>query len=150
MPFSCERRPTYASRSPPFVAVSWTFADTAIGAALNENDREKNMAANPELESLGLGELEALAKEIEKAIKRRQAENLVKAREAAEAAARQHGFSLEEVVGSRSSLRSAPSSAARFRNPDNVAQTWTGRGRQPQWFKNALMSGRTPDELAAT
>jgi DNA-binding protein H-NS len=108
------------------------------------------MAANSELEVLGLEELEALAKEIEKAIKRREAENLVKAREAAEAAARQHGFSLGELVGSRSSRRSTPSSVARFRNPDNAAQTWSGRGRQPQWFKNALSSGRSLEDLAVT
>jgi DNA-binding protein H-NS len=107
------------------------------------------MAAKLDVEKMSLEDLRALAKEIEKAIKKSEGNNLKKARGAAEAAARQYGFSLLEIVGSRAlNLKSEPSDA-KYRNPDDPQQTWSGRGRQPQWFKEAIASGRAPSEMAA-
>jgi DNA-binding protein H-NS len=46
----------------------------------------------------------------------------------------------------------APSSrgkvAPKYRNPNNPAETWTGRGRQPRWVQAALAEGRTLSDLA--
>lgn len=50
------------------------------------------MAMNPNLDEMNLEELKALSREIEKAIRKTATENLKKARDAAEAAARQFGF----------------------------------------------------------
>ncbi len=36
---------------------------------------------------------------------------------------------------------------ARYRNPANPSETWSGRGEQPGWFKQALASGRRPENL---
>lgn len=44
----------------------------------------------------------------------------------------------------RGSTSSAP---VRYRNPDDRSQTWTGIGRRPKWFIEALASGRTEEEL---
>lgn len=35
----------------------------------------------------------------------------------------------------------------KYRNPDNPAQTWTGRGKQPLWFAAALNAGKTREDL---
>ncbi len=35
----------------------------------------------------------------------------------------------------------------RYRNPANPSETWSGRGEQPGWFKQALASGRRPENL---
>jgi DNA-binding protein H-NS len=32
---------------------------------------------------------------------------------------------------------------------DEEGHTWTGRGKRPNWFKAALESGKTPEDLAA-
>lgn len=106
------------------------------------------MAEEIDLEKLDLGELKTLAKDIEKAVKKREADNVKKAREAAETAAREYGYSLEEIMGTRSSSRAASSSEAKFRHPENPALTWSGRGRQPQWFKDAIASGKDPEDLS--
>jgi DNA-binding protein H-NS len=37
----------------------------------------------------------------------------------------------------------------RYRNPDNAGQTWTGTGRKPAWFVEALSSGKTLEDLTA-
>jgi DNA-binding protein H-NS len=107
------------------------------------------MAAKIDLEKLDLDELKMLAKDIEKAMKKREADNLKKAREAAEAAAREYGFSLDEVTGLKAPRQGAKSSEPKYRNPDDPTQTWSGRGRQPQWYKDAMAEGRAPEDLAA-
>ncbi|RME59368.1 H-NS histone family protein [Candidatus Parcubacteria bacterium] len=35
----------------------------------------------------------------------------------------------------------------KYRNPDNPAETWTGRGRKPKWVEEALNQGKTLDDL---
>jgi DNA-binding protein H-NS len=107
------------------------------------------MVAKLNVEKMSLEDLRALAKDIEKAIKKSEIINLKKARDAAEAAARQYGFSLLEIAGSRASNPKGEQVDAKYRNPDDPQQTWSGRGRQPQWFKKAIASGRAPSEMAA-
>jgi len=41
-----------------------------------------------------------------------------------------------------------PKNPPRFRNPANPSQTWSGRGRRPQWIKDAEANG-TPLEAMA-
>jgi DNA-binding protein H-NS len=101
------------------------------------------------LESLTLGELKALAREIESAIRKCQSDNLRKAREAAEAAARAHGYSLDEIMGLKAFRKAAGAPGAKYRNPANAGQGWSGRGRQPQWFKDAIASGKDIEDLRA-
>ncbi len=37
--------------------------------------------------------------------------------------------------------------APRYRNPANSAETWSGRGPEPEWVKEARRSGRSLDSL---
>ena len=36
---------------------------------------------------------------------------------------------------------------AKFRNPDNHSQTWTGRGLAPKWLKTLIAAGRDKNEF---
>jgi DNA-binding protein H-NS len=36
---------------------------------------------------------------------------------------------------------------AKYRNPDNPADIWAGRGRQPKWVEEKLKQGQTLDDL---
>lgn len=96
------------------------------------------------LEKLSLEELKDLRKQVEAAIKdfekRRKREALV----AAQKAAQDHGFSLEDILSEKSGSKGLP----KYANPANPAQTWTGRGRQPNWVKEALAKGKSLDDLA--
>lgn len=50
--------------------------------------------------------------------------------------AKAHGLSLRDFERPRRTSAPRKTGApARFRNPDNPAQTWSGRGRPPKWFK---------------
>ena len=50
--------------------------------------------------------------------------------------------------GRKASTRKArPPSPVKYR--DEAGNTWSGRGKRPQWFKSALESGKTLEDLAA-
>ena len=99
------------------------------------------------LDKLSLDELEKLQKDVQAAIlqfeKRRKAE----AKKALEAVAKEHGMTLSEILGGQTKNNRA-SAPPKFKNPADASQTWSGRGRQPAWFKEAIASGESPESLA--
>ncbi|WP_341367001.1 H-NS histone family protein [Yoonia sp. BS5-3] len=108
----------------------------------------------PDLKSMTRKELEKLKGQIDKALDKLAAKDKKNALAAAEKAAAAHGFSLAEITGSvaeKKTRKGKPgpktASAPKYRNPDNPDQTWTGKGRQPEWFKAAIASGATPDAM---
>lgn len=103
------------------------------------------MAHGIDLESFSRKELEKLRADIDKTLVRLDSRRRDEARRAAEEAVRQYGFSLSEITGDKRRAAS-PVSAPKYRNPADPAQTWTGRGRQPGWIKQALAAG---DDLSA-
>ncbi|MHC1480184.1 H-NS histone family protein [Frateuria aurantia] len=60
------------------------------------------------------------------------------------------GYSFDEVFGAArsKSSRGTGSVPPKFRNPANPEQTWTGRGKRPHWFSDALKAGKQPQDLA--
>ena len=106
------------------------------------------MANIPHLEKLDLAQLKALAKDVKNAIATAEREQLKKARAAAEEAVKKFGLSLTHVVGgSGKTQRNGASSRPKYMNPDDPEQTWSGRGRQPAWYKSALEKGVKPDDM---
>ena len=106
------------------------------------------------LDDMSLKQLEKLQADVAKAIYAAKDRDLKAARLAAEEAAAQFGFSLSEITGSGDGRRkytrrteAAPAGAAKYRNPEDAAQTWTGKGRQPAWFKAALEKGTDPSDM---
>lgn len=57
------------------------------------------------------------------------------------------GFSLGDVYGIARG-RGRGKSAAKFVNPDNRSETWTGRGRKPNWLVAKLKKGAKQDDFA--
>ena len=39
------------------------------------------------------------------------------------------------------------SGVAKYANPADKSQTWTGKGRQPQWYKDAVAAGTDPKTM---
>ena len=102
--------------------------------------------ANYDLEAKSLIELKKLQKDIAKAISTFEDRQKAEARAEVETLARELGFSLTELVGTNVKTTRAPA-PAKFRHPENPALTWSGRGRKPRWFVDALSAGKTEDEL---
>jgi DNA-binding protein H-NS len=55
------------------------------------------------------------------------------------------GFSVGELFGSRGRSKAV---AVKFMNPDNRSETWTGRGRKPNWLVAKLSKGAKLTDFA--
>ena len=102
--------------------------------------------ADYDLESLSLGELKKLQKDVAKAIATFEDRQKAEARAKVEALARELGYSLAELVGTETKSSRAPA-AAKYRHPEIPALTWSGRGRKPGWFAAHVDAGKDPEEL---
>lgn len=101
-----------------------------------------------ELESLSLKELRQLQKDVEAAIADFKDREKRRALAEVEAFARERGVTpadLAELLGRRGRKSLG---APKYRNPDKPDQTWTGRGRRPEWVNAHLAAGKTLDDLA--
>ncbi len=93
-----------------------------------------------ELESLSKDDLTKLQKDVAIALRDADVRARKKARAAAEAAAAEFGFTLEQLMSSQPSSKK-PTGIAKYRNPQDPEQTWTGRGRKPRWLNQAIADG---------
>ena len=102
--------------------------------------------ATPKIDSLSYAELLKLEERIKAAIATRKAEDAKVTKEELKAMAAKAGFDLDELFGKRGPKRGK--GAPRYRNPKNPAQTWTGRGRKPNWLIDAVKRGGKLDSFA--
>jgi len=88
-----------------------------------------------ELASLSLVELKALYGKLPTVIAQREKEEKLAARKALEEFAKDKGFSLDELLGSKESVvtKTRNPVAAKYRDPVTGAE-WSGRGRRPAAF----------------
>ena len=98
-----------------------------------------------DFDTMSLDELKRLKKELDKAIAHYDDRRKAEARRDLEEKAREYGFSLSELAGAKTTKSGTV--AAKYRNPGNPEQTWSGRGRQPVWFREAIVAGAEPDDL---
>ena len=99
-----------------------------------------------DLSNLSMAELRTLQEDIKKQMKKREQDNMARAREQILAIAQSAGFSVKELI--ENGLRTKTGTVAvRYRNPANPAQQWTGRGRQPNWVKEWTAAGKSTDFL---
>ena len=110
---------------------------------------------NFDLKSMTRKELEKLRSDIDKAIEKAVERERKVALQAVEKAARAHGFTLAEITEDataekpkrRAAKKPKTASAPKYAHPDDKTKTWSGKGRQPGWFKAALASGKDPEDL---
>ena len=99
------------------------------------------------LEKMSRKDLIELRDQVEKALKSAEKRERKEALKAAEKAAAEFGFSLSELSPGASGQSKAGKSNAKYKNPANPEQTWSGRGRKPQWVHDALKAGSDISDL---
>jgi len=80
-----------------------------------------------DLDPLTINELEQLAKRVGQEIARKRA--------AGRQWLEQHGNRIVET------------DAPKYQNPNNAAQTWSGKGNRPRWVEEVLAQGRRLEDL---
>lgn len=100
-----------------------------------------------DIKSMSRKELEKLRTKIDKQLDRIANNEKKAALDAAERAAKAHGYSLAELSDMPLTKSTRAPVAPKYQNPDNPEQSWSGRGRQPVWFRDALAAGKTPADM---
>ena len=114
-----------------------------------------------ELKQMSRKQLEELRADVDTALKALETKDKKAALKAAQAAAKAHGFSLDELSIAAPVEKPAPRArkpkangdgrakvAPKYRNPNDPEQTWSGRGRAPGWMAAHLDAGGQKDDLA--
>jgi DNA-binding protein H-NS len=58
------------------------------------------------------------------------------------------GFTIAELYGFSGRGRGRSKSAAKYANPENKTETWTGRGRKPNWLVARLKKGAKMEDFS--
>ena len=66
-------------------------------------------------------------------------------REKLEAIAAEAGFKISELFGGRGGK--GRKVAAKYANPDDPSETWTGRGRKPRWLVAKVKGGEKQEKF---
>ena len=107
-----------------------------------------------DLKNMSRKELEKLGADVEKALAKLQKKDLKKVRLEMEKLAAAHGVSVADVMGgnapapTKKAVKAKAKSVPKYANPKDASQTWTGKGRQPVWFKDAIATGKSPGSMA--
>jgi DNA-binding protein H-NS len=106
--------------------------------------------AKIDLAGYTLGELKGLQNDVERAIKDRQQQEVQSARDQILAIAKDAGVTVEKLLGNgktKAKKANGKKVEAKYQNPKDTSQIWTGRGRQPRWMAEAIASGEMPDDF---
>lgn len=99
------------------------------------------------LSEMSLKELKELQSQVAKAISGFGDRKKKQALAELEEKAREMGFTLAELTGSAAVRKRSPA-VAKYANPSDSSETWSGRGRKPRWFVAALTSGKKAEQMA--
>lgn len=107
------------------------------------------MALN--LQALSPNELQALIKSAEAQMQSARKSQIQDVRAKIDGILASAGLTIGEVYptrGGKPAKEARAPVAPKYRNPDNAAQTWSGRGKRPTWFVDALKKrGVTAESL---
>ncbi len=100
-----------------------------------------------DLDNMSKDELLALKAKVDKALETVEARRKAEALKALEDKAREFGYPLNELLAGPAKGAKATKGVPKYRNPADPSQTWTGRGRKPQWVNDALAKGTPMEDL---
>ena len=100
------------------------------------------------LEGMSREDLIDLKARIDIQLEKLEAQRKADALEAARKAAEEFGFSLEELAVTRKTGKGKlVKGMPKYAHPNDATKTWTGKGRKPKWFDEALAAGITPEQM---
>jgi DNA-binding protein H-NS len=103
------------------------------------------MARSSDVDSMSYAELTKMEGQIQRLKVQKQGEERMALRQKLIDEAKKHGFDINDLFG-RGKGRSRGKVAAKYRDPKNPQNTWTGRGRMPRWMAAATKGGKSKKE----
>ena len=104
-----------------------------------------------QLDHLSLNELQVLRLEVDQEIESRRVQVRKEGLEKIKSIAAEYGLSTDELKTLTALNKTAAKRGVvppKYRDPNNAANTWTGRGRKPKWVEEYLATGSTLSAIA--
>ena len=105
------------------------------------------------LSSMSYAQLLELRNRVDAALVAAKAAEKNNLRAKMESLAAKSGLTLADILNTKTSAASSKLKgvkvAVKYRNPKDVSQTWTGRGRKPNWLAAAIKKGQKIDSFLA-
>lgn len=98
-----------------------------------------------DLERMSLKELEDYELKVKKAKASVQERSRSELKQKLESLAADAGFKISDLFGGRGGK--GRKVAAKYANPDDPSETWTGRGRKPRWLAAKLKAGERQEKF---
>ncbi|UVW29972.1 H-NS histone family protein [Massilia sp. H6] len=105
-----------------------------------------------DLSKYSIAQLRALEVQLIDELKTRHFLGVSQAREQILHIARNAGMSVDALHGIKTpkpAKQGGAKVAVKYRNPEDCAQQWSGRGRQPAWVKAWIASGKSIEQAKA-
>jgi DNA-binding protein H-NS len=99
------------------------------------------------LEKLGLMELQELELRVEKAIAEARLKERSELKSEIEQMVADRGFTMSEIFSTTRGGAKGRTVAPKYANPEDPTQTWTGRGRKPNWLVEKIDEGANLDDF---
>jgi DNA-binding protein H-NS len=106
---------------------------------------EGNTMATNNFDKMSYAELVKFHERLLQAIANKRSEDAAATKEQLRAMAEKAGFDVNELFGKRRGKRGP--FGIKYRNTKDPSQTWTGRGRKPNWLVDALKKGAKIDSF---
>jgi DNA-binding protein H-NS len=102
-----------------------------------------------DISKLNETQLTALIGRIQARLSELQLEKVARVRDKVMAMVTSEGLDYAELMEHAAFARRKKRSKvkAKYRNPANTSETWSGRGRQPRWFAAAIKAGKKERSL---
>ncbi len=106
-----------------------------------------------DLSQLSVAELERMINEAKSLVEIKQVDAIKDAYTQIEAIASGLGLTLDELIesgrtrGGRKATTVRKPVEARYRNPQNPSETWTGRGKPPRWLAAKITTGAKKEDF---
>ncbi len=97
--------------------------------------------------ALDRAELQSIQKRVEKALADYDDRKRADAARQVDDLAKSLGFNLHDLANVTTKRKVSPS-VAKYRNPADPDDTWSGRGRKPKWIAEALTAGKSLEDFA--
>ena len=98
------------------------------------------MARSSDLDKMTYAQLTEMEAKIERIKLEKQNSERAAVRKQLMDMAKEHGFDIRELMDGRKKGKGTV--AAKYRDPKNPENTWTGRGRMPRWMVAATRGGK--------
>jgi DNA-binding protein H-NS len=98
-----------------------------------------------DLDRMSFKELQDLEVRLRKAKAHAQDKTRSEVRQKVEAIIAAAGFKVSDIFGGRGGK--GRTVAAKYVNPDDASETWTGRGRKPRWLSAKLKEGERMEKF---